>query len=210
MTTGQVRERSYSTCAQFRFIALAPSSAPPSNRPQYTQVDSARFACSPLWQPLGFAMKKAILIPLSFMLLGCAAARERELTEKADAAFAVARASCDNRAKAGELKGSLLYTQCFNAAHLAYWETREFPHSDLLRLKNAKMEALAADFDHGRIDEIHFKSASAQINSDVMSMLEQRTAQRSVATAAIMQASAAQSMAGPKTCQAFGNSVTCY
>jgi hypothetical protein len=52
------------------------------------------------------------------------------------------------------------------------------------------MAAIAADFDRGRIDATQLKLANAQVSSEVMSMFEQRTAMRTQAAAAMMQAGA--------------------
>jgi hypothetical protein len=158
-------------------------------------------------------MRAVVLFIVTLMVCGCGIARQIEQEEndkKADAALAAARAVCQNRAKTGEIKGQLGFTECDNAAQLAWWQTRDLPHVDLLQLKNAKLAAIAAEFDRGRMDATQLKLANAQVASEVMSMFEQRTAMRSQAAAAMIQASAAQQMAGPRTCQTFGNSVTCY
>lgn len=156
---------------------------------------------------------RAILCLCVFLLSGCGIARrmeERERGEKADAAFAVAKASCEARAKANEFKGNLPRVECYGAATLTWWEARQSDDVDLVRLKNAKLYALADDLDHGRITITQYKVAEAQVISDGMSIFEHRNAQRDLTSAARDQANAAQSMAGPVHCQPVGNGVTCY
>lgn len=157
---------------------------------------------------------RALAAPaIAIALCGCAIAQQIEDAnnkKKADAAFSIAQANCDRRAQAGELKGLLALTECHGTARAVWWKTRGLSHEDLLALKNAKRAAIAASYDNGNIDNTQLKLANAEVDSEIMSILEHRTAQRNYATAAMMQADAAQQLASPKTCSAHGNSVTCY
>jgi hypothetical protein len=62
-------------------------------------------------------MRTVVLFIVTLIVGGCGIAREMEAEEngkKVDAALAAERASCDSRAKSGELKGLLGHTECQN------------------------------------------------------------------------------------------------
>ncbi len=170
-------------------------------------------------------MTRTIAILLCTLILcSCGLAREaerRERSEKAALAFKASSDTCDAKAKSGEFKKVLSFTQCHSQALIAYAEAGEIRDIDLVRLQIAKREALADEFDKGKITLAQMNLARAQADSDFATQLEMRGSSRAMATAAIQQAEAASDQAAaasqmatqaamPRSCTRLGSTVTCY
>lgn len=144
-------------------------------------------------------LKIAGVVLVSVVLASCGSSRAaQELAAQraaAKAALKVDEDKCVEGLDNKTHKTMVSYTRCLNDARSRYWAASGFPHSDLIELVGARKLVNAERFDKRKVTYAQYMARDAEIESQLMSAMNQRVNDARIADAAEAQAYAAQRQA---------------
>jgi hypothetical protein len=141
-------------------------------------------------------------------------AQLRKQLEEANRAHEADIAACERQYPDKNRKPATPRVKCFGEANVRQATQTRNPDADLVRAMSAEMLVIAEQYDSGRLSEAQYEAAKAKTFSEYTSRAMQRQDNAAMASAAQQQAAAATVQAyganRPRTCNTWGNTVTCY
>lgn len=148
---------------------------------------------------------------------GCGWALQAQLQkeiETAGKAHVAETADCERLYPDKYRKPTTPRIKCFNEANLKQTSRINPNNVDLAKALAAEMLAIAEQYDAGRLTPAQYEAAKTRTFSDYTTRAMQRQNGVAMAEAAQQQAAAASMQAyganRPRTCNTWGNTVTCY